>query len=57
MGSRLGQSRDEVMHMVPGQSEGTVVGGSRAIATKVDTEPGSLATAEKEVTGTREEVT
>lgn len=50
VGYRSGQSRHEVMHMVPGHSQGTFVGG-RAIATKVDTEPGSLATPEKKVTG------
>lgn len=53
VGNRSGQSRHEVMHMVPGHSQGTFVGGSRAIAAKVDTEPGSLATPEKKVTGSR----
>lgn len=53
VGNSSGQSRHEVMHMVPGHSQGTFAGGSRAIATKVDTEPGSLATPEKKVTGSR----
>ena len=51
------QSRNKVMQVVPGPSEETIVGGSGAIATKADIEPGSLVTPDKKVARTREEVT
>lgn len=51
------QSQGKVIQVAPGASEGMIVGGSGAVATKAGMEPGSLVIPDQKGPRTMEEIT